>query len=108
MNPTEGNAPAFPSGQVGPDGRGDMHAMFTGLSIRDHFASSAPTLTIETAARLLGWPADLPMGDGDNDDHFEDTKFDRWIALSLEEQAAAEAQWAYMYADAMLAERSKQ
>lgn len=95
-----------PPSQYAP--QGSHVTITTGLTIRDHFASSAPTMTIETAARLLNWPADLPMGDGDNEDHFEDTKFDRWKALSVAEQAAAEAQWAYMYADAMIRERSKQ
>jgi len=77
------------------------------MTLRDWFAGQCPTMTVETAGRLLGWPSDLPMGDHEEDEDYQDTKLNRWKELTALQQAALEAQWSYIYADAMLAERSK-
>lgn len=71
------------------------------MTDRDQFATAAPTMTIEVAAKLLGWPAELPMGDEDSDE-YEDTKIARWKMLPAEQQAALEARWAFMVADAFI------
>jgi len=74
------------------------------VTARDYFAARAPGLTGDNMAALMGWPLDLPIGDYD-DDEFVDSVNARWKKMTPREKAAAEATWAYIYADKMMYER---
>ena len=77
MNEIETGGPAFPHGAVeGPDAEGCFYGGHPGMTLRDHFAGLA-----------LGRLIDLSSPDGNED-------------------ASATAEWAYVYADAMLLARN--
>ena len=79
----ETGGPAFPCVRV-PNGECDCHPMFTGMTLLDWFAAHAPPMPQQ-------W--------------FEDSSWKKTDPLWHWGEAGAA--WAYFYAGAMMAERSK-
>jgi hypothetical protein len=75
------------------------------VALRDYFAARAATLSLFNIRDMMGWPKDLPEGTGEEE--YADTIIARWNALTPEARARLEAEWSYLFADAMLAERAK-
>lgn len=104
MKPDDGG-PAFPR-PAGPEPRvNEFHEFQDGMTLRDHFAGQAPRISLYDLRDLQGWPKDLPEGD-DGEDDFQDSIISRMRALTVEERMAIEARFAYLFADAMIRERS--
>lgn len=106
MNDDKTGGPAFPHSAVHVGDTGVIEAKAKGMTLRDYFAASAPSVMGDNIAALRGWPTDLPIGDVDGDD-FEDSVMRRWKELTPVERAETEAKWSFLWADAMLAERAK-
>lgn len=104
MSEINDGGPAFPV-LVGVDvcGQPSQVADVSGMTLRDYFAAKAPTLSLITIRDMLGWPKDLKEGNGDEE--FDDTIISRWNAVTVADRANAEAEWAFLYADAMIRRR---
>lgn len=81
------------------------------MTLRDHFAATAPGMDAIDICDIMGWERDLDVGgpddEGEDGSSWKDSIYSRWRELPLKTRLAAFARYAYMAADALLVERER-